>query len=128
MMFEEILKTKVGIHIGNPVSKDEIKEAEKRLSCRFTDEYREYLKECGIASFEGHELTGICEFPRLNVCDVTIAQRTLNSKIPTDHYVIEELHIDGIVIWQSPEGEIYQAASNSEPVRICESFKEYINL
>jgi hypothetical protein len=41
-------------------------------------------------------------------------------------YVIEELGIDGITIWQSGTGEIYQSVSGEVPYVIYKSFLEYI--
>ena len=53
----------------------EIETAEQQLGVRFATDYRHYLKEIGLASFDGHELTGLSKSARLNVVDVTVAQR-----------------------------------------------------
>ena len=111
-----------------PVQESDIDEAESSLSLRFSPEYREYVRECGIASADGHELTGICKSGRLNVVHVTENNRHLNVNIPKDLYVIEETNFDGGVIWQSATGEIYCSTQNSEPEKIANSIYEYLNL
>ena len=102
--------------------------SEKELSLMFSEEYNQYLMEFGFATYEGHELTGICKSKRLNVVDVTKANRELFNDIPDDWYVIEEAHIDGIVIWQSTVGKIYQTMPGREPIMIAESLAEYISM
>lgn len=103
----------------------EIEIVEKQLGVEFAPDYRCYLKEIGLACFNGHELTGICKSTRLNVTDVTLAQRKL---CPETHYlyVIEEANIDGIVIWQASTGEIYQSISGSSPQKKYSSLVDYV--
>jgi hypothetical protein len=107
-------------------SNDDIKKAEETLNVFFSKEYTQYLAEFGFVIYEGHELTGICKTKRLNVVDVTLREREMSPEIPETWYVIEELNIDGIVIWQSSTGEIYQTSPNREPVKICDTLAEYI--
>lgn len=104
----------------------QIKEAEEELSLHFSDEYNKYLIAFGCAEYNGHELTGICKFPRLDVVKVTIEERKLNDNIPNNLYVIEQAHIDGIVIWQDENGYIYQTVGNSEPIKIFDSLIDYL--
>lgn len=42
-------------------------------------------------------------------------------------YVVEETHIDGIVIWQSESGEVFKAEYKDTPVKKFESFTEYVS-
>lgn len=109
-------------------SAEQIDEAEKKLELRFSDEYREYLLKFGFASADGHELTGICTSPRLNVVDVTITERVRNPNLEKKYYVIEQVNIDRIVIWQSNTGEIYQTTPNTQPLKLCNSLCEYLDL
>lgn len=109
-------------------TEDDITKAEKKLNLSFPTEYKRYLLKYGFATYDGHEITGICKAKRLNVIDVTITEREYAENIPPDWYVIEQLNIDGIVIWQSSTGKIYQTSPNVEPTKICESLAEYINL
>lgn len=105
-----------------------IKQAEEKLSLLFSKEYSIVVKEFGTVSVNCHELTGICKDNRLNVVDVTLKERERNPDISKDWYVIEQLHIDGIVIWQSSTGEIYQTLPGAKPEKICDSLAEYIQL
>lgn len=63
----------------------------------------------GVASYEGHELTGVCPFPRLSVVSVTQQERAANPAIPSAWYVLEQTNIDDLVIWQDASGAVYQA-------------------
>lgn len=103
----------------------EIENAEKQLGNEFAPDYKCYLKEIGLACFDGHELTGICKDTRLNVVDVTVAQRKQYPEA-CSWYVIEETNIDGIVIWQSPTGAIYKTTLGIKAQKICDSMTEYI--
>ena len=106
---------------------NEIKEAEESLVLSFSNDYRTYLKEIGLACFNGRELTGITRNNRLNVVDITKENRNKEYNVPKDWYVIEETHIDGIVIWQDSSGTIYATMPNSKPKKIANSLFEYLN-
>ena len=43
-------------------------------------------------------------------------------------YVLEELNIDQITIWQDVDGSIYQVSPNLEPVKIARDIMDYITL
>ena len=107
------------------VSNEEIKNAEDRLGVKFAKEYKEYLKECGVATADGHEYTGICKSNRLDVVLVTEKERSVELEISDTAYVVEQTHIDGIVIWQTTDGTIYQSQGNSYK-KINNSLVEYI--
>ena len=49
-----------------------------------------------------------------------------NQKIPRDWYVVEETHIDSIVIWQALSGEIYQSAHGMPPTLIAKSMSIFL--
>ncbi len=106
---------------------EEIKMAEQSLALSFAADYREYLAAYGAISFGCHELTGVCKSTRLNVVDVTIMERR-SAAVPADWYVLEQINIDGIVIWQASNGSVYQTAPNTNAKMICESLAEYIEM
>lgn len=108
------------------VSKSVINEAENILDLKFSNEYSEYLEMCGTATADGHEFTGLGRSQRLSVVAVTEKNRKINNNITKGLYVIEELGIDRIVIWQSVSGEIYQTVGDSKPDKIAESIAEYL--
>lgn len=124
----DILKSKPFFDSYAGASADDIKKAETELSLTFTDEYKQYLAAFGEASYEGHELTGICVTKRLHVVDVTKEEREQNPQVLSNWYVVEQLNIDDAVIWQTPSGEIYQTIPEATPLKLCGSLSEYINL
>ncbi len=124
--FTQLIRAKNDFVHGAPVSPDLIRDAEEALNLHFSEEYRAYLQEFGLAAFAGHELTGISKSPRLNVTDVTTKEKTQNPNIPESYYVVEKANIDGIVIWQAATGEIYQTEYDGAPHLIYKSLAEYI--
>ena len=108
-------------------NEEEIEQAEKALSVSFAKDYREYLKKIGIACFDGHELTGLIKTARLNVIDVTKEYREELGNMVSSWYVVEEVGLDGIIIWQSSDGVVYATMSNSKSVKLAESLVEYIS-
>lgn len=126
MNFVGLLKTMPGF-IGSDGRSDEtIVAAEKTLNTSFAQDYRAYLGEIGLACFDGHELTGLTRTIRLDVISVTQEYRKLSSKMTASWYVVEEVGMDGIVIWQSSDGTVYATAPNSKPKKIASSLSEYI--
>ena len=109
-------------------SAEQISDAEEALALRFADDFREYLLAFGIASAGGHEFTGICNSKRLNVIDVTLAERSTIPDVPQDWYVLEETNIDGIVIWQSSSGGVFQTQFSREVIRLADSICDYLDL
>ena len=108
------------------VSESDIAKAESELGVKFASDYRRYLSEYGLASADGHEFTGIVKSPRLNVVDVTIRLKKKFIDVPVDAYVLEELGIDEIVIFQTPDGCVYKATPKSEFIKVASSISEYL--
>lgn len=123
-----LILSKDDVIMGKKVSQTDIINAEKELGLEFSNEYRKYLMEFGCIAFDGREFTGICDIDRLNVVCVTNDEKKFNQCIPINWYVIEQANIDGIVIWQSSTGEIYQTSPNSKPIKLCDSLSEYIDM
>lgn len=107
-------------------SEQEIEDAEKKLNVKFTIEYKKYVSEFGAVSYYGHELTGVCKAPEVDVVNITLDERQFLKEISSNWYVIEQMHIDGIVVWQSEDGTIYRTTPNTKPVKLCDSLMEYI--
>ena len=121
----ETLKRKSFFYCEEGASAEQITKAENALGLEFADEYKEYLHLFGSVSCGGHELTGISKDERLDVIEVTRRNRVTHPDIPHDLYVIEETHIDGIVIWQVNSGEIFYTEENDIPIKVYKSFSEY---
>ena len=113
-------------YTGNGVGEKAIQMSEEMLGLKFSDEYREYLLNFGVACVSGHELTGICSFPVLDVVDVTLEERKVNSDVPHDLYVVEQNDDDAIIMWQNQKGEIYISENYEKPEKIYNSLGEYI--
>ena len=112
--------------VGTGADNASIQAAEAALNLSFSEEYREYVRHYGCMSFDGRELTGISSIERFDVVAITQQQRKFYPDLPSEWYVIEQLNIDGIVIWQSDTGKIYQTMPYSAPEKICDSLSEYI--
>ena len=123
----ELIEESPNLYVLKGISNQEIIDAEKELNLSFSNEYKSYLKEFGVASFDGHEWTGICKSNRLNVVHVTNLEMMRNSLVPKEFYVIEQTNIDDVVIWQNKEGEVYQSTSISNSLKIANSLVDYLN-
>lgn len=108
-------------------SENQIEQAERTLGLKFAPDFKECLREFGAISIGGHELTGFSADSTLDVVEVTLKNRQKNN-VEKKLYVIEEAHIDGIVVWQDEEGRIYETAPNSITREIANSLAEYLSL
>ena len=109
-----------------PVSASKIQEAEDKLGLSFAEDFKEYLAEFGVASFNGKELTGICDSERLSVVSITEKARHDYPQFPKNAYVIEDLYIDHILILQDCSGKVYAFAPDDYGREIAGTLKEYL--
>lgn len=109
-----------------PATKLDVLNAEFDLGLKFADEFKEYVLKYGVISAKRVEITGICEFPRLSVVDVTVKEREFNNNIPDDMYVIESTGFEGIVILQNSKGEVFSLVPNGMPKKIFETLADYL--
>ena len=121
----EILEARERLRAGGAADSEKINIAEEALGLKFANDYTEYLKAFGFASYKGHELTGLCNSARLNVTDVTVEARELYD-LASDMYVIEETGYEGILILQDTKGNIYHIEPGSKPEKIFSSLADYI--
>ncbi len=124
----DLIRAKDHYHGLTGATASQIAVAQETLDVLFSDDYKEYISSVGAATFTGHELTGICSSPRLNVVDVTEKNRKLFLNVPSSWYVLEEINLDQIVIWQDATGAIFKACPDDVPVQIAGGIAEYINL
>jgi hypothetical protein len=108
-----------------PVSKDIISDSEKQLGLSFAEDYRIYLEKYGVISARHIEITGIVDSKRLNVVDVTLAEREIN-QIPPNMYVIEDTGIEGILILQNEKGEVFELQNNDQLKKIYNNLSDYL--
>lgn len=128
MKYVDFLKQQSDFICGQGASQSEIEDAEMKLSLSFSSEYQEYLRSCSSAIADGHELTGLCKQERMNVVSVTLNEWKVNPNVPHTMYVVERADIDGIILWQTQEGFVYQTQPGCIPQKIAESLFEYIQL
>lgn len=122
----EIINNLPGLLKLKPASDIQITDAELQLRVNFAEEYKEYLNTFGAIMADGIELTGIANAEHRNVIIITKKERELNPKVPQTMYVIENTCMDGILIWQDTNGEVYKTQPEMNPIKIADSLAEYI--
>ncbi len=126
MSLNEILDQIPDLIAGTGASEKEIEKAEETLGVKFAKDYKEYLLNYGAIMFDGHELTGISKADYLDVVHVTKDQRKYYSdKNAEEMYVLENLGFDGIVVWQTFDGAVYETENGHRKI-IAHSLVEYI--
>ncbi|XME02169.1 SMI1/KNR4 family protein [Lachnospiraceae bacterium C1.1] len=123
----EAFSNKTDFYAEKSASMDQIRHAEKEIGVVFSKDYKEYLQLYGSVSCVGHELTGISEDTNLDVVNATLSNYKKNQNISAPFYVIEETHMDGIVIWQTKTGEVFQSEYKGKPIKIYDSLIDYIS-
>lgn len=122
----DFLQSKGELLTGKAVPKEDIEKIEEQLGVSFANDYKKIVSTYGFVCVDGHEITGITNAKRLNVYEVTIKER---EKVVCDMagmYVIEQTHIDDIVIWQSTSGEVFQTFLGGNPEKIADCIMDYI--
>jgi len=120
-----VIKDLEGLVSMRGVSKESVAVAEKRLGLSFATDYAAYLEQYGLISAMHIEITGLAEAKRLNVVDVTLAERQ-RDRLPTDMYVIEDTGIEGILILQNGNGEIFEFRGQEHLKKIYDCLAEYL--
>lgn len=121
-----VLKLKSGLRYLGGVDELTIKESEDKLNLRFSEEYKKYLAEFGVATFASTELTGIVASKRLNVVDVTNEEKSTDPNFPENMYVIEMTGFEGLDILQDENGIIYEFIPYRGTKQIAGSLAEYL--
>ena len=124
--FIEEIKSKPNFYAEKGTSPLQIEQAELSLGLNFAIDFKECLREFGAISVDGHELTGFSADKNLDVVEVTQKNRKKHN-VGNSLYVIEETHIDGIVIWQDGKGDVYETTPNSKPQKIANSLIDFVS-
>ena len=122
----EFLQSKGELLTGKAVPKEAVEKIEEQLGVSFANDYKKIVSTYGFVCVDGHEITGITNAKRLNVYEVTIKERENVACDMSGMYVIEQTHIDDIVIWQSASGEVYQTIFGENPEKIADCIMDYI--
>lgn len=64
----------------------------------------------------------------INIIEITLEEKQKDGLITQNLYVIEQTHIDDIVIWQNEKGEIFQSSATTAPKKIANSFLSYLEI
>ncbi len=123
----EIINKLDGLLSLEEVKDFDIIEAENTLKCKFSESYKEYLRNFGVITFGDTEIMGICPSKRLNVVDVTLSERSNNPSFPKDMYIIENTGFDSVFILQNSQGEIFEMQQGKTPKKIHNSLEEYLS-
>lgn len=107
-------------------TKEEMENIEKELGLALAEEYKEYLLNYGAIMADDIELTGVAKSKNRDVIQVTKREWEANEKVKHNLYVIENVGIDGIIVWQDETGKIYESTPNHETKQIAGSLAEYI--
>lgn len=121
----EIMKRQPNFYTEKGVSATQIEQAEKLLGLNFSPDFKACLLEFGAVSVSGHDFTGFSADKNLDVVEVTQKNRQ-KINVEKNLYVIEEAHIDGIVIWQDASGNVYETTPNSNVKKIANSLADYL--
>lgn len=109
-----------------PATVEDIGNVEIELALPLSEEYKEYLKNYGAIMADDVELTGIAKSKNRNVIQVTQREWAANNKIKHNLYVVENVGIDGIIIWQDSSGKIYESRPNHGVTKIADSLAAYL--
>lgn len=107
-------------------SVEDVENVEIELALPLAEEYKEYLLEFGVIMADDIELTGIAKSKNRDVVQVTKREWAANNKIKHNLYVVENLGIDGIIIWQDGSGKVYESRPNHGATKIADSLAEYL--
>lgn len=126
--FINTLKKMPGFLAGKGATKKDIEELEDKLQLSFASDYKEYLRELGKATFDGVELTGLSKSgSHTDVVTATKDNHGINKEVPPFYYVIHDLGIDGVVVWQDNSGTVYQSTPGKAPKKIHDSLSDYVD-
>lgn len=109
-----------------PGNMEDIENIEIELALPLADEYKEYLLKFGAIMADDVELTGIAKSKTRDVVQVTKREWEANNKIKHNLYVVENVGIDGIIVWQDVSGKVYESRPNHGAVKIADSLAEYL--
>lgn len=106
-------------------NKSQIKSAEEKLGLRFSDDFKEYVSNFGAIRFYATEWTGFNTDDYCDVVKTTLEARQLYDNFPKDMFILEDLHIDSLLILSDSQGRIYQW-QNGNLEKIHNSIEDYL--
>lgn len=113
----------------HPANIEQVEEAQRILGVKFADDYTQLLLKHGPLVAKGIELLGIADpkFEYINVVPNTLREYEYDKTAPKNMYVIEDIGIDGLLIWQDQTGAVYgKMRFDTELEKLSNSLAEYI--
>lgn len=110
-----------------PASIEDVEGIEIELALPLAKDYREYLLEFGAVMADDVELTGFAKSKNRDVVQVTKREWAANNKVPHSLYVVENLGIDGVIIWQDGSGKVYESRPNHGATIIADNLVSYLD-
>lgn len=123
----EIINSLENLLALKSASVEDVENVEIELALPLAEEYKEYLLEFGAIMADDIELTGIAKSKNRDVVQVTKREWAANNKIKHNLYVVENIGIDGIIIWQDGSGKVYESRPNHGATKIADSLTEYLD-
>lgn len=120
-----LIKDASNFYSLKPADSSAVSAAEAQLGLQFASDYKEYLLAFGAATFDGRELTGVCDSERLGVVPSTERARQLFPHFPKDAYVVEDLSFDHVYIVQDSSGKVCSYGPSDSGELIARSLIEY---
>lgn len=105
---------------------EDVDNIEIELALPLAEEYKEYLLKYGAIMADDVELTGVSKSKNRDVIQVTQREWAANNKIKRNLYVVENMGIEGIIIWQDSTGKIYESKPNQGAKQIADSLAAYL--
>lgn len=109
-----------------PAMIEDVENIEIELALPLAEEYKEYLLKYGAIMADDVELTGVAKSKNRDVVQITQREWAANNKIKHNLYVVENIGIEGIIIWQDSLGKIYESSPNNSAKQIANSLAEYL--
>lgn len=122
----DVIEKLPGLITLKPAEIQTIENIEIELALPLAEDYKEYLQKFGAAMADNVELTGVTKSKHRNVVVVTRKEWQSNPLIKHTMYVVENLGIEGIIIWQNSSGKIYQSSPNHAAEKIADNLADYL--
>lgn len=87
--------------------KKKIIKAEEELNLVFAEDYKKYLRNFDFVQSDIIAISGRADGEKCNVIALTKKLKQIYKNISDDFYVIEDVGVDGLVIWQDSLEFIY---------------------
>lgn len=114
-----------GLQFTGGATSEEISDAETSLNLTFAEDYKLYLSKFGQVEADGIELSGLSNKRLTSVVLLTQNERKILA-IPPNHYVIENIGVDGLIYTQDATGAVFLLLPNRPIVKVADSLMQYI--